>query len=372
MGWLVTRQGETYIFQYGNTPRSVTFQSLAISLVEGKIKLEEFGKYVMTITFSQFDTIGGIVPTDISNAYDLIIGLGQPPYPVFNFDIGLFGTAMFDNHGIDDEATFITYLEGQGATNVVVTDFTLTSNRLRCGLTFDDMTDFYLSEFGITKIYNVESLVSIDKLFLYQNIITTIENLEPLVNLTTLDLSSNQITTIENLDSLVNLTDLYLSNNQITTIENLDSLVNLTYLYLSYNQITNINNLDSLVNLTQLELNNNQITTIENLDSLVNLTYLDLSDNQITTIENLDSLVNLTDLYLHYNQITTIENLDSLVNLTSLYLDDNQITTAQFNTLNSWAILAPINGSINTNGNTDNFNTSTTYTTLLGKGWSIS
>jgi len=57
--------------------------------------------------------------------------------------------------------------------------------------------------------------------------------------------------------------------------------------------------------------------------------------------------------------------------LTTLLLVDNQITTAQFNTLNSWAILAPINGSINTNNNTDNFNTSTTYTTLLGKGWSI-
>jgi len=57
--------------------------------------------------------------------------------------------------------------------------------------------------------------------------------------------------------------------------------------------------------------------------------------------------------------------------LTALNLSDNQITTTQFNILNSWAILAPINGSINTNNNTDNFNTSTTYTTLLGKGWSI-
>jgi len=60
-----------------------------------------------------------------------------------------------------------------------------------------------------------------------------------------------------------------------------------------------------------------------------------------------------------------------LVNLTILELSDNQITTAQFNILNSWAILAPINGNISTNNNTNNFNTSTTYTTLLGKGWSI-
>jgi len=185
-----------------------------------------------------------------------------PPYPInYNFDFEYTGTEMFDNYGIEDEATFISFLESQRATNIIVTDFQLTPSRLRCNLTFDGITELDLSSFGINKI--------------------------------------------NNLDSLVNLTTLYLGDNQITTIENLDSLVNLTYLDLSYNQIT----------------------TIENLDSLVNLTYLDLSDNQITT--------------------------------------------TQFNILNSWAILAPINGNISTNNNTNNFNTSTTYTTLLGKGWSI-
>ena len=201
----------------------------------------------------------------------------------FNFDLEYTGTDMFDNWGIEDEPTFISFLESQGATDVIVTGFELTSSRLRCNLLFDGITSLFLSYFGINKI------------------------------------------------------------------NNLDALVNLNYLYLS----------------------DNLIITIENLDSLVNLTYLDLSYNQITTIENLDSLVNLTVLYLTLNQITTIENLDSLVNLTALNLSDNQITTTQFNILNSWAILAPINGSINTNNNTDNFNTSTTYTTLLGKGWSI-
>jgi len=223
----------------------------------------------------------------------------------FNFDLEYTGTDMFDNWGIEDKATFISFLESQGATDVIVTDFQLTSSRLRCNLLFESITELFLSYFGITKI--------------------------------------------NNLDALVNLTDLYLNDNQITTIENLDALVNLTY----------------------LDLSNNQITTIENLDSLVNLIVLELSNNQITTIENLDSLVNLTQLYLNYNQIANIENLDALVNLTELYLNNNQITTAQFNILNSWAILAPINGTIYTNNNTDNFNTSTTYTTLLGKGWSI-
>jgi len=163
-----------------------------------------------------------------------------PPYPInYNFDFEYTGTEMFDNYGIEDEATFISFLESQRATNIIVTDFQLTPSRLRCNLTFDGITELDLSSFGINKI--------------------------------------------NNLDSLVNLTTLYLGDNQITTIENLDSLVNLTYLDLSY----------------------------------------------------------------------------------------NQITTTQFNILNSWAILAPINGNISTNNNTNNFNTSTTYTTLLGKGWSI-
>ena len=201
----------------------------------------------------------------------------------FNFDFEYTGTAMFDNYGIEDEATFITYLEGQGATNIIVTDFQLTPSRLRCNLTFDGITELDLSNFGINKI----------------------------------------------------------------------------------------NNLDSLVNLTTLYLSKNQITTIENLDSLVNLTVLSLNQNEILKIENLDSLVNLTYLYLNSNQITTIENLDSLVNLTILNLNSNQITTAQFNILNTWALLAPSNGIIYTNNNTNNFNTSTTYTTLLGKGWTI-
>ena len=222
-----------------------------------------------------------------------------------NFYLRISGTDMYDNWGIEDEATFVSCLDGQGATNIAVTDFYLSADTLRCNLSFDGITGLDLSYFGISKIIN--------------------------------------------LDSLVNLDYLSLNRNQLTTIENLDSLVNLTYLDLSYNQLT----------------------TIDNLDSLINLNTLYLSDNQLTTIENLDSLVNLTHLDLSYNQLTTIENLDSLVNLTYLYLSDNQITTTEFNKLNSWAILAPNNGQIYTSNNIDNFNLSTTYTTLLAKGWTI-
>ena len=201
------------------------------------------------------------LPSDIEKLCNLINCVEQPPSLNYNFDIEYTGTGMFDYYGIEDEATFISFLESQGATNIIVTDFQLTPSRLRCNLLFDGITSLFLSDLGINKI----------------------------------------------------------------------------------------NNLDALVNLNYLDLQSNQITTIENLDSLVNLAYLDLSSNQIITIENLDSLVNLT----------------------ALNLFNNQITTAQFNILNSWAILAPISGSINTNNNTDNFNTSTTYTTLLGKGWTI-
>ena len=228
----------------------------------------------------------------------------EEPTP-FNFYLRISGTDMYDNYGIEDEGTFISYLSGEGLTNIAVTDFYLSADTLRCNLSFDGATGLSLSTFGISKIIN--------------------------------------------LDSLVNLANLFLDNNQLTTIENLDSLVNLDTLFLSENQLTTIENLDSLINLTNLYLSNNQLTAIENLDALVNLTYLDL----------------------RYNQLTTIENLDSLVNLTSLGLGNNQLTTTEFNKLNSWAILAPNNGTIYASNNIDNFNLSTTYTTLLAKGWTI-
>ena len=184
----------------------------------------------------------------------------EEPTP-FNFYLRISGTDMYDNYGIEDEASFILFFENWGATNIAVTDFYLSADTLRCNLSFDGVTELDLDSFGITKIIN--------------------------------------------------------------------------------------------------------------LDALVNLTYLGLSDNQLTTIENLDSLVNLTTLGLGYSQLTTIENLDALVNLTNLYLDNNQLTTTEFNKLNSWAILAPNNGTIYASNNIDNFNLSTTYTTLLAKGWAI-
>jgi hypothetical protein len=257
-----------------------------------------------------------------------LIDCGEEPELTYNFDLLLDLQTIQDNYGIIDQATFIQYLEGQGVTNIIITDFLLEENRLACNLSFDGTTFLSFERFGIT--------------------------------------------TIENLDSLVNLEFLYLNQNQITTIENLDSLVNLTQLDLAGNQITTIENLDSLVNLEFLELSQNQITTIEKLDSLVNLQVLYIAGNQITTIENLDSLVNLTQLDLLQNQITTIENLDSLVNLEFLSLSQNQITTIEFDKLNTWAVNAVDDGNIITANNIDNFNTSTTYTTLLNKGWSIS
>ena len=178
-----------------------------------------------------------------------------------NFYLRISGTDMYDNYGIEDEATFVSYLAGQDANNIVVTDFYLSADTLRCNLSFDGIISINLEYFGITKIVN--------------------------------------------------------------------------------------------------------------LDALVNLNTLDFNDNQLTTIENLDALVNLNTLYLSSNQLTKIVNLDALVNLNTLGLGNNQLTTSEFNKLNSWAILAPNNGTIYASENTDNFNLSTSYTTLLAKGWII-
>jgi len=92
----------------------------------------------------------------------------------------------------------------------------------------------------------------------------------------------------------------------------------------------------------------------------------------VTKINAFNGIINLEYVQFDGNSITEINNFNNLPKLLSLDFQNNLLTTAEFNKLNSWALIAPDNGNISASGNTDNFNTSTTYTTLLSKGWIIS
>jgi hypothetical protein len=242
---------------------------------------------------------------------DYIFVLTSNPPPETNFDVEADDWA---NGGITNEASFISFLEGQGATNIVVTEFSLVDGRLQCNLSFDGTTEFELSGLGITKINNVSSLINLTYLYLNGNQISTIENLSTLINLIDLNLSNNQITAIDNLSTLINLTYLDLSYNQISKIENLSTLVNLTVLYLSDNQISKIENLSTLINLTSLDLRGNQINKFdENVLLSTNLVFFDLIQNNFTTSDytNAEAWANNQPVFTNPYEIYFNGNPDS-------------------------------------------------------------
>jgi hypothetical protein len=177
------------------------------------------------------------------------------------FDINVNQATLLANKGIDDEASFYSFLLTTGATDIFINDFLLENNRLYCELRFDNWTGYDFFDFGITGI--------------------------------------------------------------------------------------------------------------NNLSALKNFTSLGFSINQITSIKNLNQLTKLQDLNFQVNQISTINDISYLKQLLLLNIENNQLTTSDFNNLNDWALIAPENGNIYTGGNIDDFNTSTTYTTLLAKNWTI-
>ena len=149
--------------------------------------------------------------------------------------------------------------------------------------------------------------------------ISEIKGLETLTSLEVLWLQNNQITEIKGLETLTNLEELWLHNNQISEIKGLETLTNLKELYLENNQISEIKGLETLTNLKNLDLANNQISEIKGLETLTNLKSLNLAYNQISEIKGLDTLTNLDDLMLDFNK-------DGLMRkLYSIYLEDREV-----------------------------------------------
>lgn len=73
-----------------------------------------------------------------------------------------------------------------------------------------------------------------------------------MINLKILSLQNNSLTKIENLNKLISLDELYLSENGITVIENLEDNINLGTLDLSMNKISKIENITHLQKLKEL------------------------------------------------------------------------------------------------------------------------
>lgn len=102
---------------------------------------------------------------------------------------------------------------------------------------------------------------------------------------------------IENLDSLTSLQSLFLGTNKITRLQNLDALHNLTVLSIQ---------VSSCIFITWLQLH-----TLQTTDNHWVCIYL--QSNRITKIEGLQNLINLKELYLSHNGVEVIEGLENNV-----------------------------------------------------------
>jgi len=85
--------------------------------------------------------------------------------------------------------------------------------------------------------FPLDAMKNLDVLDLHENKISKIENINRLVSLRVLNLSNNQIEVLENLSGLKSLVELNLRKNKISTIGDIIGLNSLQKLYLSHNNI---------------------------------------------------------------------------------------------------------------------------------------
>ena len=132
-----------------------------------------------------------------------------------NFDITADWTGLAS---VSDESSFVAFLENQGATNVVVSDFSLIEGRLTCFL-YCDVNILELSSIFVTDVNRLGGVNGLTELYLSGNQIVDFNPTLPLPSsLTSLDLNSNQIVDFNPTIALPSsLTSLNLLNNSMTT-----------------------------------------------------------------------------------------------------------------------------------------------------------
>ena len=350
-----------------------------------------------------------------------------------NFDVtAQWGLAT---PAVTSPATFKTFLEsgqdGDGNTNdqtgVVVTDFLLVGNRLRCYVSSTGGSNLAFSFMNITDATSFGNLQITGYLYLYSNNIPSVDNTSWPIGVNDIDLGNNSITSFDNVtwpSSLTGYLGLYSNGltsfnpvtplpNGITTIDLGDTFItsfddvvwpsDLQYLYLYSTAITSFDPSTALPSgLLQLELGGNALTNFDpsitlpsSLQSLAlntnNLTSFDPSialpsslvvlylynNTLLTSFDPSVALPNsLQVLSLSNNQIVTFDPSIALPSgLQTLYLYNNQMTTAGYTGSEPWAnamSVIPGRGSITFATNPDSASGTNLETILIAKGWTVS
>ncbi|KAH0542633.1 hypothetical protein FGG08_002956 [Glutinoglossum americanum] len=200
------------------------------------------------------------------------------------------------------------------------------------------LTSLDLSFNKIKHIKRVNHLTELLNIYFVQNKIARIENLGGLVNLRNLELAANRLRAdgltlclvakeIENLDTLTSLEELWLGKNKITELKNISHLQNLKILSIQSNRLTRLEGLDSLSNLQEVYVSHNAITEISGLDHNTNLHVLDISNNQISNLVNIAHLKSLEELWASNNKLSSFEEVERELkdkeNLNTVYFEGN-------------------------------------------------
>jgi hypothetical protein len=239
---------------------------------------------------STFDEVTPAKLAEYTATLDIEVGLNQDiDYKIeegFTFDLLVDEAELFTNLGINDEATFTSWVEANISLTPTITDFTLADGRLRCNLSIPEIdNEILIQDFAITEIKSLRCF----------------------------------------------------------------------------------NNADSLI------IDGSNITEIKNVANLTGINVLAITNSNIAKLDGIGNLTQLVAFNFNHNNISEIQTgvLDNLVNIVAFGLSNNSLTTAEFNKMNTMAIAVANEGTAEVENNTDDFDTSTTYATLLAKDWSI-
>ncbi len=156
---------------------------------------------------------------------------------------------------------------------------------------------------------------------------------------------------IENLETLTSIEELWLGKNKITEIkvgriepalyfihtgyadmrQNLSTMTSLKLLSIQSNRLTSISGLSALTNLEELYISHNALTQISGLDTNTELRVLDISNNAISHLENLSHLSHLEELWASNCQIGDFAEVERELKgkgeLTTVYFEGNPLQT---------------------------------------------
>lgn len=270
----------------------------------------------------------------------------------YNFDV----TANWSGNGVTNAATFISFMNGRGMSNIVITAFNLIGNRLQMAYTAS-ATTLDLRSLSVTDYQRGANVLSgLQNLDLNFNGLTTFDPIEPCpVNLFNLRIIANPL--------------LYVNTNKINFIIN-------TIFIAGTNTLTSFVLNRSLPNLNDIYLNSNRLSTLGITAVQPNLTFLDLGNgNTFSAFEygnlfpSLQFLGFSSQQFVRFNPTIPISNT-----VNTILFNGCRFTTQGYIDSEPWAnslTVRPGRGQINLQDNPSSAIGTNFKTILESKGFTV-